>query len=133
MKVLNIFDKITKLVNEGLEIDFKYVLIQLSALLILFIVVKIFLWKPITNYLEKKREVMVSNLTEAAKNKEESERLLKNAQIEYETAKKESKKIIKDAIDIAEKEKEDILLKAKDLADKRVNEAIEDANKIKNG
>ena len=74
--------------------------IQIGATIILFIVVAIFFWKPITKILEQRREVIDKELTDAQKAKDNA------IEIEAELNKqlKEAKEKVKEMIDKAEKD-----------------------------
>ena len=63
-------------------------LIQLASTLILFIVIKVFLWKRVTDLLEKKRQAIDSELEEAALAKKRAIDLELKLQDEYNESKK---------------------------------------------
>lgn len=90
-------DKIKELVQEALGplarnfriegADVRDIIIQLAATLILFLVVRIFLWKPITNILEKRRETMDKSLEEANQAKENAKQIEAELSLELSNAK----------------------------------------------
>lgn len=137
---MGFIDKIVKFVGDGLVINVSHIIIQMCATLILFFVVRKWLWKPITELLEKRRELINKELIEA-KNKNLSacnlELETKNA---YLKLKEESKAIINEAIKTANLEKEAIIAEAKKEANRRLERAdleikneINDAkNQVKN-
>lgn len=100
--------------------DVRDLLIQLFATIILFIVVRFFLWKPITNILEKRREAMDSAL-EQAKNSKESAKLLEE---ELATELANAKASVRDILAKAEKDgnmrRELIISEAKQEAKNRL-------------
>ncbi len=100
--------------------DVRDLLIQLFATIILFIVIRFFLWKPITNILEKRREAMDSAL-EQAKNSNESAKLLEE---ELATEQANAKASVRDILAKAEKDgnmrRELIISEAKQEAKNRL-------------
>lgn len=100
--------------------DVRDLLIQLFATIILFIVIRFFLWKPITNILEKRREAMDSAL-EQAKNSKESAKLLEE---ELATDLANAKASVRDILAKAEKDgnmrRELIISEAKQEAKNRL-------------
>ena len=100
--------------------DVRDLLIQLFATIILFIVIRFFLWKPITNILEKRREAMDSAL-EQAKNSKESAKLLEE---ELATELANAKASVRDILAKAEKDgnmrRELIISEAKQEAKNRL-------------
>ena len=70
---MDIFKEISDAIQEGLNSIFErwdLVLWQIAATVILIIVVRIFLWKPITRYLEQRQEALSKELYEAAHERE---------------------------------------------------------------
>ena len=95
--------------------------IQIGATIILFIVVLIFFWKPITKILEQRRQVIDKELTDAQKAKDNA------LEIEAELNKQltEAKQKVKEMLDKAEKDanlkREEIINQAKDEARRRMD------------
>ena len=95
--------------------------IQIGATIILFIVVLIFFWKPITKILEQRRQVIDKELTDAQKAKDNA------IEIEAELNKQltEAKQKVKEMLDKAEKDanlkREEIINQAKDEARRRMD------------
>lgn len=95
--------------------------IQIGATIILFIVVAIFFWKPITKILEQRREVIDKELTEAQKAKDNA------IEIEAELNKqlKEAKEKVKEMLDKAEKDanlkRDEIINQAREEAKRRMD------------
>ena len=92
--------------------------IQIGATILLFIIVAIFFWKPITKILEKRREVIDKELTDAEQAKQNA------IEIEAELNKQLSaaKEQVKEMLDRAEKE-------ANIRRDEIINQAREDARR----
>lgn len=125
------FEKINDLIQKGISVELEYVIIQIASTLILFFFVKFFLWKPITNFLEKKNQIMLDNIKQAQEQKEKTISLQKEAQEEYDNAKAESKRIIREAIELAEQEKKDMLQETKLLVKEKIQEANQDIENLK--
>ena len=95
--------------------------IQIGATIILFIVVAIFFWKPITKILEQRREVIDKDLEDAQKAKDNA------IEIEAELNKqlKEAKEKVKDMLAKAEKEanlkRDEIINQAREEAKRRMD------------
>ena len=95
--------------------------IQIGATIILFIVVAIFFWKPITKILEQRREVIDKELTDAQKAKDNA------IEIEAELNKqlKEAKEKVKEMLDKAEKDanlkRDEIINQAREEAKRRMD------------
>ena len=92
--------------------------IQIGATILLFIIVAIFFWKPITKILEKRREVIDKELTDAEQAKQNA------IEIEAELNRQlsEAKEQVKQMLDKAEKE-------ANIKRDEIINQAREDAKR----
>ena len=95
--------------------------IQIGATIILFIVVAIFFWKPITKILEQRRDVIDKELNDAQKAKDNA------IEIEAELNKqlKEAKEKVKEMLDKAEKDanfkREEIINQAREEAKRRMD------------
>ena len=74
--------------------------IQIAATVILFIVVIIFFWKPITKILEQRREAIDKELEDAKTAKEDAIKVKEELDLELENARKQ----VKEMLDQAEKE-----------------------------
>ncbi len=94
--------------------------IQIAATVILFVVIAIFFWKPITKILEARRSQIDKDLEDAEKAKQNAIEIEANLQKELDEAKAK----IKEMIDTAEREanirKETIINAAKDEAKRRL-------------
>lgn len=100
--------------------DVRDILIQLIATILLFLVVRFFLWKPITNILEKRREAIDKSLEEANTAKENAKQIEAELAMELSNAKTQ----VKELLDKAEKDgnlrRETIIQGAKDEARRRL-------------
>ncbi len=95
--------------------------IQLISTIILFLAVKFFLWKPITNILEKRREAIDLELKEAEDAKNNSIQIEQELLQEKERAKAEVKALISQAEHDALVQKESIINDAKAEAKRRLD------------
>ena len=93
---MDIFKEISDAIQEGLNSIFErwdLVLWQIAATVILIIVVRIFLWKPITRYLEQRQEALSKELYEAAHERERVAQIRYELQTEYEDMRKEARQM----------------------------------------
>lgn len=104
-------------------------LVQLLAFIIMSIIVIKFAYKPVHNFLEKRRNYIQSNLDEAAKKNSEADKNIEMAKSNLNESKKEAIRLVEDAKKEAERQR-DILLDEtkKELMQKR-QEASEDIRK----
>lgn len=100
------------------------IIVQLSATILLFVIVRFFLWKPITNFLEKRREAIDENLDNAAKANENAKLLESQKEQEMIEAKKKIKELLDNAERDGNQRREEIINEAK-LEAKRRHEALE--------
>ena len=101
-------------------------LIQLCATILLFVVVRVFLWKPITNLLEARRSLMDSELESAKAHHNKAIELEEELQKKYDEAKVEIAKLLNDAIIEGNSQKEEIIKEAKLEAKRRIELASEE-------
>ena len=121
-------EQISEFVEKALSIDLLHLGLQLCSTLILFVVVRAFLWKPITNILEQRRELAMKEISDAKQKNDEATKLLEESRKEIEKAKKRAKEIVDNAAISAKLEKTEIIENAKKEAKKRldnVNSEIE--------
>lgn len=118
-------ESISKLVSESLGIDLGTILIQLIGILIMFLIVKKYLWTPITNNIEKRREYVKKQIEDAeesnkkaASYKDKYEQRLKDAKIERRDIISQARKDAKlEGERIIEKSKADAVLETKKAQD----------------
>lgn len=109
------------------------VIIQLCATLIIFLVVRFFLWKPITKMLEKKREAIDSELESAKEANQKAAEYEERLKKELESAQYEVKAIIDAAQMDANAHRDEIINEAKAEAKRRIENArLEIDQEIKN-
>ena len=103
-------------------------LIQLCATILLFIVVRVFLWKPITNLLEARRSQMDSELESAKEHRNNAIKLEEELKAKYDEAKNEIAKLLDDAIKEGNSAKESIINDAKLESKRRIELAKDEIN-----
>ncbi len=105
--------------------------VQLCSTLVLFLLMKKFLWKSVQNYLAKRADKMQSDLeeSEALKNAASADR--EKAQVELSKASEKSQMIVDAAVKEAKTQKEAILAEANKEAENTIQKAEERINKEK--
>lgn len=121
-KVSEFVDKcLGPLGSEGFTNDkIRDLVIQLVATIILFLVVRFFLWKPVTNILETRRTTMEKDLTEAKENNLKSRKLTTELEEKLEATHIEIRNLIDKAEKDANIRREKIISDAKEEAKKRL-------------
>lgn len=87
-------------------------LMTIVNLLVLFIVLRKLLLKPVSEMLEKRRQMIYNDLNNAKRDKEEARILLEQHRQMLAQGKDEATKIIQAAVNQAEERREDLLAKA---------------------
>ena len=100
--------------------------IQIIATLLLFLVVRAFLWKPITKFLEARRDQMDQDLVEANESRERAIKLEEELQAKYDGAKVEIQKLLKEAESQGNLQRDEIIKEAKLEAERILALANED-------
>lgn len=108
---------------EVISVNIWQILISLANLLLLFLMFKKFLFKPVNNMLAKRQSEIAAKYeaAEEAKRAAQEDKLLWNEKIAG--AKAESEEIIKKAQSSAQRQGDAIVAKAKDTADSIVRQA----------
>ncbi|XMB86725.1 F0F1 ATP synthase subunit B [Mycoplasmatota bacterium WC44] len=122
----NFLDKITEFVESGLQIDLGQIGIQLIATFILFAVVFYFLWKPMTNLLEERKEIISNDLEEAKNANANAHQIKEQLEEKLAEAKNEARSIIEASRERGENEKSRIVSEAEQEASNRLIKATED-------
>lgn len=108
---------------EGLNVsvDFNLVnmLVQLTATLVLYFILRKFLYFPIKDLLNKRQDYIMKNVEESEKNNLKSQVALRDYELKLKEAKKEANEIV----DQAKK-------RADDIVNKSVSDAKEESRKI---
>lgn len=100
--------------------------IQLIATLLLFLAVRYFLWKPITEFLEARRNKMDCEIAETEQAKENALKLEAELKAKYDAAKTEIALLLKQAESEGNLRKEEIIAEAKKEAARRLELAKEE-------
>jgi len=102
------------------------------AFLILYFLLNKYAFGPLIGIMEKRRELVQSQLDTAEQNRRESENLLAEQKQAIETAKKEAYEIIEQAKRTSVKQADDIINAAREEAARLKNEALRDIESEKN-
>lgn len=108
-----IMEAVQNMIETALGVNLLDMVIQIAATLVLVVIVKIFFWGRITEFLEKRRNILNEEMESAKKENLEAQELKTKRENEYNQLRQESKSYLDDAKLKAEKEKERIILEAK--------------------
>ena len=100
--------------------DIRDLLIQLCATILLFVVVRVFLWKPITHILETRRQAIDQALEDAKNSKENAKALEEELADELAKAKASVQEILAKAERDGNVKREQIISEAKQEAKQRL-------------
>ena len=108
-------------------LDFNYwnIIWSVVNILILYILLRIFLFKPVSKIMNERTHTIQKNLESAEKSKEEAESLKKQYADDIAAAKEEARSILNKAHEDADAERSSMLRKTQEEADRM----IADANK----
>lgn len=133
-----VLDKVSEFVNNGLSFlglsdycletvlgQVTQIVLQLIATIILFLVIKHFLWNKLTALIEARHELVNRNLNDAKKANLEAQQRKSEIEKEYQDAKEEIRKLISDSIKEGTRQKEIIIEEAKNEANRRLKQADE--------
>ena len=101
-------------------------LIQIIATILLFIIVRIFLWKPITALLEARKEAIDKELVEAKTARENAVMIEEKLNLEYDKSRLKIQELIAQAVKDGNSIKEEIVSDAKKEAEYRFNNATQE-------
>jgi len=122
----NFLKQIPGFVEDGLSIDLGTIGLQLIVTLVLFTVVFIFLWKPLTRLLEQRREIITNDLDEAKEANAEAHKIKEQFEARLLEAKTEAKEIIESSKERGEEERTRIISNAEKEAVAKLQKAGED-------
>jgi F-type H+-transporting ATPase subunit b len=111
---------------EGLGINLGYLISQIINFMLLLVLLRIFLYKPIVNMLDRRREKIKSDLAEAETARSQAETAKQEYEKQLEEAREERRSILAQAKEQAEKTREEILAKARTEAQELVSRTEED-------
>lgn len=91
--------------------------------LVLYLLMKKFLFKPVLAVLEKRKEMIASNMEEARKSQQEAESLKSGYEEKLSSAKEEAQAIVHNARELAEQERAGILEKTRIESEQMIEKA----------
>ena len=106
-------EAISRFIDGALSVDFYEMAIQVLATLLLFLVIRFFFWNNITDFLDKRKEMMASEFGEAELANKEAQSLKIEASTELNEVRMNAKGIVDEAKDRGERERSSIIDKAK--------------------
>jgi len=106
-----------------LKFEFWYIFETVANVLILFVLLRIFLFKPLNKIINERTQSIQNDIDSAKKAKSEAEELKEQYESTIGDAKEEAKNIIMKAHDDAESERDAIIKKAHEDAEQKVAEA----------
>ena len=109
-----------------LKFDWNF-LVMLLNLVVFFVLMKVFLFKPVMKVMEKRKEMINNQFKEADEAKAQAEELKKQYEDKIENIGDESQRIIDDAKENAKAEYSKIIERAESDADKLLDEAKKQA------
>lgn len=113
---------------EVISLNFWQILISLCNLLLIFLIIKKFLFKPVKNVLKKRQETIEKDYSDAKKAKEEAENEKALYDSKIKSAYSEAEKILNKASGDASVHGEKIINEAKEKADGIIRRAKADAD-----
>ncbi len=106
-----------------LGVEWKLLLAQIVNFVILFLVLKKFLYKPLINLMNKRREKIIDGLEKAEKGEEEFKKIQEIREKELAKIQKEAETIIVKAKEIGDEKQQEILKEAEGKTRKIIDEA----------
>lgn len=102
------------------------VVMQIVATILLFIIVKFFLWKKVTNLLDKRQELVDKTLLDTKEENAKARKLALLKDQEYQDAKLEARRIIDEAVKEGNLTRKQIVKDAKEECSRRLQNAQEE-------
>lgn len=106
-----------------LGVEWKLVLAQIVNFVILLFLLKRFLYKPLINLMNNRRQKIVEGLEKAKKGEEEFQKIQELREKELAKVQKEAEVIIAKAKDVGDKKQQEILKEAEEKTKKIIEEA----------
>ena len=104
---------------------------QLVNFIILFLVLKHFLFEPVTNFMQQRSDKISNKIENAEQKEEEAEELKQQYQQKLQDAKDEAQEIIEKGRRRARKKEEEIINEAEEEADRKLARAEDDIARAK--
>lgn len=106
-----------------LGVDWKLLLAQIVNFVILLFLLKKFLYKPLINLMNNRRQEIVEGLEKAKKGEEEFQKIQELREKELAKIQKEAEALIQKAKEIGDKKQQEILKEAEEKTKKIIEEA----------
>ncbi len=116
---------------EGLGINLGYLISQIINFVLLLVILRVFLYKPIVNMLDKRRETIRTDLEEAENARSQAEAAKQEYEKQLEEAREERRSILAQAREQADKMREDLLDKARGEAQGLVAKTEEEMQSLR--
>jgi F-type H+-transporting ATPase subunit b len=116
---------------EGLGINLGYLISQMINFLLLLVILRIFLYKPIVRMLDRRREKIKSDLEEAETARSQAESAKQQYEKELEDAREERRSILAQAREQGEKTRQEILEAARGEAQQLVAKTEEEMEALR--
>lgn len=116
---------------EGLGINLGYLISQIINFVLLLVLLRVFLYKPVLNMLDRRREKIRTDLDEADKARSQAEAAKQEYEKQLEQAREERRSIVAQASEQAEKMREEILEKARVEAQQLASKTEEDMEALR--
>jgi len=125
-------EAVQKAIESALGVNLLDMIIQIGATLILVLIVKHFFWGKITDFLEKRKNIMEQEMESAKTENIKAQSLKEKREEEYNTLKLKSKDYLDSAKEKAEQERLRIISEAKDNASEMVSRTKKEIEAEKN-
>jgi len=112
-----------------ISVNIWQIAISLLNLVILFLILKKFLFQPVKNIVAKRNTEIMAEYNEASKANEEAEKLKADWEKQMEGAKERADEIIQDAVDKADRRNEVMLYETREKAEAIIKKAKADADR----
>ena len=123
VKVKDLVNQGLRLIEDGLGITITEMLIQMAATLVLFLVVRFFVWNKVTAILDKRKKVVTDALKQRDDALNESKKIKEESQTMLTEAANESKRIIEKAKAKGYEQAEEIVKNAEETAKLKIKNA----------
>lgn len=124
-----VFEKLANSINEGLNsvfTDWQATILQFISTIILFVIIRRFFWKPITDFLEQKQLAVNESLEHAKSMSKEAAEVKNQAELDYQVLKLETEELRDRLVLDANNQKLIIIKEAKDEARMRLQQVERD-------
>ncbi len=125
----NVFDDVIKAIEDGLYSALRnpsIVLLNIIAFVVLVFIVKKFFWQKITDFIEKRRVMMMNALEAADREKLRAQELQEKSAKDYEAMKEETRQLKEKLSVEAYKQQDELIANAKKEASRRMDQAEKD-------